>query len=66
MLNHPSQSPSYHGRYPRTLEEGFGTGARLTPKVAGTRLQDALACALIGAAAIGVFAGMGLLLAWRG
>ncbi len=28
-LNHPCQSPSYYGRYPRSMEEAFGTGAKL-------------------------------------
>lgn len=66
MLNHPSQSPSYHGRYPRTIEEGFGAGARLTPKVAGSKLQDALAFICVGATAIGIAAAIGFLFAWRG
>jgi hypothetical protein len=63
MLNHPSQSPSWHGRYPRTLEEAFGTGARLTieePRRA-TRFERiaGVLCCLCAMT-------IGLLLAWRG
>lgn len=55
-MNHPIQSPSWHGRYPRTLEQAFGPGATLTVARATPRhhwigwlLVGLIVCATIGA-----------------
>jgi len=61
-MRNPNQSPSYHGRYPRTMEEAYGPGARLTREkepIDWTNVVCYVACVLCAVA-------LGVLCAWRG
>lgn len=61
-MRHPIQSPSYHGRYPRSMEEAFGDGARLTredPPIDWYNVVGYLLCC-------GCVVAMVVLLCWRG
>ena len=59
----PNQSPSYHGRYPRTMEEAYGDGARLTPEDEAPIDWVNVACYIV---LVLCAVAMGVLLAWRG
>jgi hypothetical protein len=62
MPNHPIQSPSYHGRYPRSMEQAFGDGARLEREATPIDWTEVIGYGLCCLCVIA----MVVLLCWRG
>lgn len=61
-MRQPNQSPSYHGRWPRTMEDAYGPGATLEredPPTDWVNVAGYILCCLCVVAMV-------VLLCWRG